>query len=86
MVYKVLHALMPDYLNVFKYVSEVSQRQTRFSTSNVLYVPRAKTEYYTRSFNISGSKLWNNLNENVRNSVSVTCFKRNYFRNYRNAF
>jgi hypothetical protein len=29
LVFKVLHGLMPVYLNVFRYVSEISQRQTR---------------------------------------------------------
>ena len=42
-VFKILYNLTPDYLNVFKYVHQVSIRSTRLSTSNSLYVPRART-------------------------------------------
>ena len=86
LVFKVLHGLMPDYLNVFRYVSEINQRQTRNSNSNLLYVPRTKTEYFKRSFIISGSNMWNSLSENVRMSMSVACFKRNYLREYHHVF
>ena len=37
LIFKILHILTPDYLNVFKYVYQVSRRSTRLSTSNSLY-------------------------------------------------
>jgi hypothetical protein len=45
--YKVLNNLTPEYLNVFQYVSQVSSRITRPSVNNLLFVPKAKTEYYS---------------------------------------
>jgi hypothetical protein len=50
LTYKVLNNLTPEYLNVFQYVSQVSSRITRQSVNNLLFVPKAKTEYYRRSF------------------------------------
>ena len=46
LTYKVLNNLTPEYLNVFQYVSQVSSRITRQSVNNLLFVPKAKTEYY----------------------------------------
>jgi hypothetical protein len=74
---------MPEFFNVLKYVSEISQRQTRISNSNLFYVPRAKTEYYKRAFSVSGSNAWTVCkNEDVRNSTSVECFKSKYLSHY----
>jgi hypothetical protein len=57
LTYKVLNNLTPEYLNVFQYVSQVSSRITRQSVNNLLFVPKAKTEYYRRSFVISSCNL-----------------------------
>jgi hypothetical protein len=59
--YKVLNHLIPEYLNVFQYVSQVSSRITRQSVSKLLVVTKATTKYYGRSFVISSCNLWNNM-------------------------
>ena len=46
LVFKSLNQLVPEYLNIFKYVHQVSSRSTRQSSQNLLYVPKYKTEYY----------------------------------------
>lgn len=50
-LYKVLHNQMPDYLSVFQYTRDVNCHQTRSNDcmSNLLYLPRPKTENYRRS-------------------------------------
>ena len=75
---------MPNYLNVFRFTRDVSCRQTRSNdfTSNTLYLPRAKTENFKRSFSYSCAFLWNKLSQNVRNSSSVGVFKSVYLMEY----
>jgi hypothetical protein len=44
LVFKVLHGMAPEYLNVFKSVHEVSTRNTRQSSNtNLIYITKAKT-------------------------------------------
>jgi hypothetical protein len=81
LTYKVLNSLTPEYLNVFQYVSQVSSRITRPSVNNLLFVPKAKTEYYRRSFVISSCNLWNlwnNMSDEMRESTSLEIFKTKY--------
>ena len=79
LTYKVLNNLTPEYLNVFQYVSQVSSRITRLiSVNNLIFVPKAKQEYYRRSFVISSCNLWNNMSNEMRESTSLEIFKTKY--------
>lgn len=49
-------------------------------------VHRAKTEYFIRTFSVSGSTMWNALSEDIINSTSVVCCKRNYVRDHHHTF
>ena len=49
LTFNVLHNMTPDYLNVFKFVHQVSTRTSRQSASNLLFIPRVRTEYYKGS-------------------------------------
>ena len=82
LVFKSLNQLVPEYLNIFKYVHQVSTRSTRQSSQNLLYVPKSKSEYYKRSFIISGSFLWNDLSENLKEYTTIESFKELYLQQY----
>ena len=85
LTFKVLNNLTPQYLNVFKLVSQISTRTIRQSISNTrLYIPKVRTEYYKRSFTISSAILWNELPESVRNCSSLASFKSHYLQYYMN--
>ena len=87
LTFKVLNNLTPQYLNVFKLVSQTSTRTTRQSNSStLLYIPKVRTEYmyYKRSFSISSAILWNELPESVRNCSSLASFKSNNLQYYMN--
>ena len=71
-------------MNVFQYVSQVSSRITRQSVNNLLFVPKAKAEYYRRSFVISSCNLWNNMSNEMRESTSLEIFKTKYLNEYFN--
>ena len=52
LTFKVLHQMTPEYLSLFKYVHEVHTRVTRQSLDRtLLFIPRARMEYFKRSFN-----------------------------------
>ena len=77
--------MTPEYLNVFKFIRQVSTRTTRQSASNLLFIPRARTEYYERSFTVSAAFMWNNLPEFIRNCSNLSSFKTSYLENYFNS-
>ena len=74
--------MTPDYLIVFKFVHQVSTKTIRQSASNLLFFPRARTEYYKRFFTVSAAFMWNNLLEFIRNCNSLSSFKTSYLENY----
>ena len=80
--FKVSNNLTPEYMNVFKHVHETSTRNTRRSNSNMLFTPRSRTEYYKRSFTVSGTILWNNLIVDIRNCKIISAFKKQYLEQY----
>lgn len=85
LIFKVLHNLTPSYMNVFRYISTVSTRNTRGSSDNLLYVPSCRTEYYKRSFTFSGTRLWNELPKEIRECLTLSSFKTSYLNRYFNS-
>ncbi len=80
MVYITLHDLAPGYMsNMFQNVSQVSSRATRSSKSNQLYVPRRDLYVGRRSLRDSGAVLYNTLDSNIKESLSLASFKHKAF-------
>ncbi len=78
MVFKCRNGLTPPYLiDSFNANSFSHFYSTR--NSSKLRIPRARTEYYHRSFLIFGYNAWNNLPDYMRNSVALNSFKFNMF-------
>ena len=86
MVYKSLNHEAPEYMtNMFRFVSQVHTRTctTRSSSANDLYLPPGKhQQIYTNTFGYSSVKIWNTINSNIRESVSLNDFKRKFLTNY----
>jgi hypothetical protein len=84
MVYKSLSHEAPEYMtNMFRFVSQVHTRTTRSSSANDLYLPPGKhKQIYTNTFGYSSVKIWNTINSNIRESVSLNDFKRKFLTNY----
>ena len=71
-MYKIVNNLAPQYLcNKFKRKEE----NYNMRVSNTLCIDKPNTEYKRRSFTYRGAKLWNSLEENIKNAVNVTTFK-----------
>lgn len=82
MVYKSLNGLAPTYMrDMFKLVSDVSQRDTRNVDKTKLYLPTgANLKVYTDSFQYSAANIWNNIPAEVRQCESLAIFKQSYMR------
>ena len=79
MVFKCRNGLAPPYLiDSFNANSFNHSYSTR--NSSKLRIPMARTEYYHRSFLISGCNAWNILPDYIRKSVSLNSFKFNMFK------
>ena len=73
-MFKVMNALVPQYIcNRFK------EREVKYNmrSNNVLFMEKPNTEYMKRSFTYRGAKLWNSLDDGVRNVTDLANFKRN---------
>ena len=75
LVYKAIHDDAPSY------ISEMVQRyhphrNLRSKSSNLLVVKKTRVIYGARAFSVSGPELWNQLPSDIRNSQSLSIFKR----------
>ena len=79
MMFKTMNNLNPPYIkNLFKFKNEIHDRSLRSASDNMLYVPKPKCELYRNSLAYSGSKIWNSIPQDVKNSSSVAIFKNRY--------
>ncbi len=85
-MYTSLNGLAPVYMSeMFKYVHESHSRDTRTSASSNLSLSSGKhKDIYINSFATSGAKILNDIQTNIRNSVSLEGFKGAYLRKYFN--
>ena len=71
LMYKVMHDMAPDYLNVFM------ERECAYSLRNRhnLVIPRPNNNMYKSSFNYQGALCWNEMPDNVKSSQCLQSFK-----------
>ena len=76
MTFKILNGLSPLAISEkFKYVHEISSRETRQSNDMKLYIPKPRLELIKRSFIYRASMLWNDLPIHVRQCTTIDSFK-----------
>ncbi len=77
MVYKSLNGLAPPYMRkMFKFVSDVSKRNTRYVVKTKLYLPTGKyLKMFTDSFAYSAAQVWNTIPNNICNCETIGAFK-----------
>ncbi|KAI5727386.1 hypothetical protein M8J77_001614 [Diaphorina citri] len=76
LLFKVLNTLKPQYLrDIFGFLSEAGQYQTRSQNTRVLEIPLHRTLAYSNSFHVRTVRLWNDLPVVLRNAFSVESFK-----------
>ena len=75
LVYKTLNNSAPSYMSeMFQYVKDVGRPDLRSTTENKLYIPKA----HHKSIRYSAPRTWNNISNEVRQSSSLSQFKREY--------
>ena len=62
-----LHGNLPTIFdNFFKNVTEVHNYNTRSSTKQLLYLPKARTNYGKFDIRYCGSVIWNSINSEIK--------------------
>ena len=74
LTYKILNKLLPEWLLTFSLVGDINNVPTRQIEN--LVVPRTQTVTGERGIKIRGPKLWNTLPVHIRNSSTLSVFKR----------
>ena len=84
MVYKCINNLTPDYLRErFKQRSEIHQRNTRQKSE--LTLPKCRLAAGQRAFAFRGAKIFNSLPKFIRDTESLSGFKKRIFKNILNS-
>ena len=81
MVYKSLNGPVPEYLSS-KFVKRNETRYSLRDSVNKLVVPFPRTNYMKNSFSYSGAVLWNSLPCDIRETKSLSQFKRLVYLNF----
>ncbi len=82
MVYKSLNGLAPPYMRkMFKFVSDVSTRNTRYVDKIKLYLPTGKhLKMFIDIFVYPVAEVWNSIPYNIRNCETTGAFKHAYLK------
>ena len=76
MMFKTLNNMGPNSLKkLFTFKKEILNHSLRGSSS-LIRLPKPNTNNMKKSFIYDGASLWNSLPENIRESNSISCFKR----------
>ena len=79
-VFKLLNGQLPFWLLNLPQVSEYNNRITR--QQNNLLVPPTRTMMGERKLSVRGPRLWNDLPQTVKSTVSINTFKKNLKRHF----
>ena len=80
-VYKELHGLQPEQNETpFRNLNELHTHNTRSVsvTSNNLFIPRGNTQSFHKTVSYSGSRLWNEIPNEIRLTQTLESFKEKY--------
>ena len=75
MMFKIVNGLAPAYLNdMFKADTGVTNYNLR-NLNKSLALPKARTDFYRKSFVFTGAKIWNSLTHSLKEEQSLETFK-----------
>ena len=77
LTYKVLHTVVcPTLQTLYSFTVHTTPKSMRSSSSQLLFVPRHNLSFGSRAFCVSVPKVWNTLPLHVRQSQSLSAFRR----------
>ena len=75
-MYKCLNDLAPErFKQLFTYVKDISEINTRSASRLLLQIPKPNCEMFKRSFAYLGPTVWNSLPYDLRCATSLNVFK-----------
>lgn len=74
-MFKIQNHRAPEYLNSYQRICDISSHNLRNQDTD-LALPKPRTESLKRSFLYNGAKIWNSLPTTMKNSKTLTVFKR----------
>jgi len=74
-IYNTIHTTQPAYLNSVLEHYTLARTLRSFDT-NLLSVPRVRTCFGFRSFSVAAPTIWNSFPFDIRNSCSISFFRR----------
>ena len=78
-VFKAINGLIPDQFNeMYSKSNTVHSHGTSAATTDCLFVERTHLTARRKSISVSGSKLWNEIPFDIRNSQSLNVFEKKY--------
>ena len=76
LIYKIIHGIAPNYLcDAFTLVNEIHRVSTR-SSNNIWISKHISSKIHRKAYTFEMAKIYNNIPENIKNSVSVSAFKK----------
>lgn len=75
MMFKIMQGNAPTYLTDLLKLSNINNLYNLRNRDNCLVLPKPKTDFLKKSFQYTGTKLWNDLPNEVRLSDTLTSFK-----------
>lgn len=87
MMYKIANHLAPNYMVQMFDKNKGSKNYNLRNSEMDFKLQKSKTDYYSKSFAISGAKLWNSLPEYLKEAQSLESFKkqlRKHLRRHKN--
>jgi hypothetical protein len=78
---KIHNKLLPPIFNTFvTAVNQVHSYDTRSSAKQFYYLPKVRTNYGLFNIRFKGQKVWNSIQDNIKNLVSINQFKNNLYK------
>ena len=80
LMYKCINNIAPNYLSeMFKSCYDSTVYSLRSTKSNRLFIQRPNTNFMKRTFQYSGTLLWNEIPLSLKNIQNIDVFKKRYF-------
>ena len=77
--------LLPAFEHFFTAVKSIHSYNTRSAANQSYYIPRARTNYGLYNIRFNGTKIWNSIGEDIKQSTLKT-FKEKLKREYINTY
>ena len=85
MMFKIVNKECPDYFTSYRsYIQNTKSYNTRLSSNNALAVPKCRSNAGLRTFHARSSRLWNRLDDKLKNMTNESNFKKHLLERFLN--